>query len=102
MDKNSPIDEKLREEVKSKLLQQIISGLQTNQMNLIQKRQSAGFILDNFDNIKNYSDLIFFLEMLRVRWPIFTDVYNIFKGKFYQVKEKELISKLTSYIHSLN
>jgi len=103
MDQNSAvIDEKIKEDVRSSLLQKIILGLETNQMNLVQKRQSAAFILDNFDSINSYKDLIFFLDSLKVRWAIFTDVCNIFKNKYYQEKEKDVINKLTSYIHRLN
>lgn len=103
MDKSSKIvDEKLKEEVKRSLLEKIIVGLELKRMDLAQKKESAGYILDRMDAIKDYTELVLFLDALQQRWPIYTDVYNLFKNRFYKDKEKDVINKLTSYIHKLN
>lgn len=103
MDNSSLIvGNKLKKEVKDFLLDRIITDLQSGKMDLIAKKESARFILKNMSLVKNYQDLILFLETLKSRWPNFTDVYNIYKNRFYQEKEKVIIDKLTSYLHKLN
>lgn len=103
MDQNLTVfDEKLKNEVKKSLIQKIITGLELKQINLSQKKDSANYILDNINLIKNYSEFVLFLDALKSKWPFFLDVYNLYKNKFYQEKEKVVINRLTNYIHKLN
>ena len=103
MDQNSAIfDDNLKNEVKKNLIMKIITGLELKQVSLAQKKDSANFILDHIDTIKDYSKFILFMDELKSKWPFFLDTYNLYKNKFYQEKEKAVIDRLTNYIHKLN
>lgn len=95
-------DNKIKDEVKRNLLEKIIVGLELKRMDIAEKKESANYILDRIDSIKDYNGLILFLDALKTKWPIYSDVYNLFKNRFYQEKEKDVINKLTSYIHQFN
>ncbi len=103
MDQNSfIIDVRLKDEAKKSLVNKIILGLEMKQIDLTQKKDSASYILDHIEEVKNYSEFVLFLDALKSKWPIFLDVYNIFKNRFYQEKEKAVIDRLTNYIHKSN
>jgi len=98
---NSQIfDEKLKNEVKATLLQTIISGLEAKTLTLAGMKESANYILDHIEKIKNYSQFMIFMDELKTKWPIFKNSYDLYSNKFYQEKEKQVISKLSSYIKS--
>ena len=100
---NSQIfDEKLKNEVKATLLQTIISGLEAKTLTLAGMKESANYILDHIEKIKNYSQFMIFMDELKTKWPIFKNSYDLYSNKFYQEKEKQVISKLSSYIKSQN
>ena len=103
MDQNSTtFDEKLKNEVKAALLQEIISSLEAKNLTLVGMKESANYILDHIEKIKNYSQFMVFMDELKSKWPIFKNSYNLYSNKFYQEKEKQVINKLSSYIKSQN
>jgi len=91
-------DEKLKNEVKASLLQTIISGLEVKTLTLASMKESANYILDHIEKIKNYSQFMVFMDELKTKWPIFKNSYDLYSNKFYQEKEKRMIDKLSSYI----
>ncbi len=93
-------DDKTRNEAKASFLRYIITGLESKRMTLVEMKASANFILDHIDNIKNYSEFMVFLDELKNKWTIFTDVYGLYNNKFYQEKEKLVIDKLSKFIKS--
>lgn len=99
---SSVVDGKLKDEAKKNLINKIILGLEMKQIDLTQKKDSASYILDHIEEVKNYSEFVIFLDDLKRKWPIFLDVYNLFNNRFYQEKEKAVIDRLTNYIHKSN
>jgi hypothetical protein len=95
-------DEKLKNEVKASLLQMIISGLEAKTLTLSGMKESANYILDHIEKIKNYSQFMVFMDELKTKWPIFKTSYDLYSNIFYQEKEKQVISKLQSFIKSQN
>lgn len=96
---NSQIfDDNLKNEVKASLLQGIISGLEKKTLSLVQMKASANYILDHIEKIKNYSQFMVFMDDLNNKWSVFKDSYKIYSNRFYQEKEKEVISKLQGFI----
>lgn len=95
-------DEKLKNEVKASLLQMIISGLEAKTLTLVGMKESANYILNHIEKIKNYSQFMVFMDELKTKWPIFKNSYDLYSNKFYQEKEKEVISKLQGFIKSQN
>ncbi len=90
----------LKNKVKADLLQAIISGLAKKTLTLAGMKASANYILDHIEAIKNYSQLMVFMDELKIRWPIFENVYKLYSNKLYQEKEQEVISRLQGFIKS--
>ena len=98
---NSQIfDEKLKNEVKSTLLQTIISSLEAKSLTLLGMKESARYILEHIEKIENYSQFMLFMDELKTKWPVFKNSYDLYSNRFYQEKEKQVIDKLSSYIKS--
>ncbi len=93
-------DVNLKNKVKADLLHAIISGLEAKTLNLVGMKASANYILDHIEAIKNYSQFMVFMDELKTKWPVFKNSYNLYGNKFYQEKEKEVISKLQGFIKS--
>ncbi len=101
MDQNSAvIDEKLKSEMKKKLVDRLIFGLREKKLTIPQMKSSAQFILDKIDKLNDLSSLILFLDELKTKWPVYDTVYTSYKYLLNQKKEEELIKKLTTYIKS--
>ncbi len=101
MDQNPGVfDENLKKEVEKFLVEKIITALEAKQINIAQMKESSAYILDNIVPVKNYSDFILFLEKLKSKWSIFTEVFGLYKNKFYKDKEKVMINRLSQYITS--
>lgn len=91
-------DENLKNKVKADLLQAIISGLEAKTLTLAEMKTSANYILDHIEKIKNHSQLLVLLDELKTKWSIFKNVYYLYSNRFFQEKEKDVISKLQSFI----
>lgn len=103
MDENSVLfSEELKNEVQQVLMEKITSNLENKHINLIQMKESANFILDGIAQVKNYSQLVVFLEALQAKWPIFKDSYFLYKNRYFQEKEKQVIDRLSSYIKHIS
>jgi len=103
MDSNpAKFDDLFKKQLSKELVQQIIYGLETKQLNLLQMKASASYVLDNLNKIKEQSQLIAFLENLKSQWPVYTNLYTIYKNKLSQNREKIVLDKLTSYINTVS
>lgn len=98
--KSAPFDEKTKNDAKASFIRHIITGLETKRLTLPEMKESANYILDHLDKIKNYSEFIVFLDQLKTKWPIFTQVFGLYNNKFYQEKEKVVIDRLSKFIKS--
>ncbi len=94
--------EELKNEVQEVLMEKITSNLENKHINLMQMKESANFILDGLAPVRNYSQLVVFLEALQLKWPIFKDSYNLYKNRYFQEKEKQVIDRLSSYIQHIS
>ena len=98
---NQPIiDSNFREEVEKFMVDKILSAIEIDQLDMSQMKSAANKILDNIDNLKNYGELITFLQSMKDEYPVLVEVYNLYKNKFYQDQEKDVINKLSQYIKS--
>lgn len=94
-------DDNLKKEVEKFLVDKILNGLAVEQIDLKEMKAAANDILDNIEGIKTYDQFLHFLEFLKNKHPIVTDVYNLYKNRFHQDKEKEVIDKLSDYIKNI-
>jgi len=98
MDQNSTVvDEKLKEELKKKLVDRLIFGLRSKQLSISQIKNSARFILDKIDKLNDLSTLIIFLDELKQKWSVYEPVFTSYKYLLTQKKEQEMIKKLSNY-----
>lgn len=100
---SQPFDDVLKKEVQSKLLNVILTAVEKHEFYFNDMKNSSRFILSGLDGVKNYDDLLIFLDALKHKWEVFAPVYDIYKHTDRDVaaREKQVIDKLSRYIHDM-
>ena len=92
----------LKKEVKKKLADTLVLGIRTKKLSLKEMKSSAIYILDNIDLVHNYSQLIVFLDNLKMQWPVYSNIYTTYSSVLAKQKEEAVINRLSSYIKTLS
>lgn len=104
---NTPLASKndievMKKEVKKKLADALVLGIRTKKLSLKEMKSSAIYILDNIDLVHDYSQLIVFLDNLKMQWPVYSNIYTTYSSVLAKQKEEAVINRLSSYIKTLS
>lgn len=99
----------MKEEVQRALVDRILNALEKHEIDLVEMKVIANYILDNLEPVKEHAQLLDFLKNLQKKWSIFATVekqYEHASSQFTvhssQAKEKIVIDRLASYLNKLN
>ena len=102
MDQNSEvIDEKKKTQIEEQIVRSIITAYEREEIEYYDLKEAAKYTLDHIDNVKTYSDLLYFLENLSGYWKIFKNILTLESGVKEKMKEQEIISRLSQHIKNI-
>ncbi len=78
-----------KKKVEQEIVNTIIKGLKENTLTEVDSHRIATFVLEGVDKISNHNELIGFLSLLSIRWPIFSPIAQMEEGKLKRVVEKK-------------
>jgi len=102
MDENIQSFQEKKDLLENELADVLLDAVEREDIKLIEIKPIAKEILVDLKKASNIDQLINFLADISKKWSFFTNLYNKYKGKKQQEKEKQVIEKLSSYIHNLN
>ena len=102
MDQNSiVIDERKKTQIEEQIVRSIITAYEREEIEYYDLKEAAKYTLDHIDNVKTYSDLLYFLENLSGYWKIFKNILTLESGVREKLKEQEIINRLSQHIKNI-
>ena len=102
MDQNSEvIDEKKKAQIEEQIVRSIITAYERKEIEYYDLKEAAKYTLNHIDNVKTYSDLLYFLENLSGYWKIFKNILTLESGVKEKMKEQEIINRLSQHIKNI-
>ncbi len=97
----NPVSEAARNVLYNELCQAMIDGLKSHIIQYESAQNSAEYIL-KLDEIRNYPELLAFLNELAEKWPVYRPVYFLVKEVETKVKDETLMNNVMNELKSFN
>lgn len=91
-----------KKEIEQAIVDTCISALENKSMTEEQMGDVSFFVLERIDLIKNQDELITFLEKLSERWPMFTGILDIARGKAGAIEDKKTVIDVQNLVKQGN
>lgn len=82
-----------KNEIEKKIVEAIVTGLESNKILENQLSEIADFVLERIDALKTHEELVVFLSDLAARWPIFENIALTEKGEAKDKAEDRIASE---------
>ena len=90
-----------KREVERQLIETILSAYENKQLNYDEMKEASSYILRHIDTIRSGADFLNFIRGLVDHWKVFKNILVLEEADITKLKEQAVISKLSSYISSL-
>lgn len=77
-----------KDKIGKQLTVRLAEALKKGEVKLEEASKASSFILDNIDKITIHDKLVDFLNRLNSKWPVFSQILTIEKGKIVEKQEK--------------
>lgn len=87
---NVELTKEYKEEVEKNIVEVVIAELKGNNLEQSELPLIADFVLEKIDKIEKQDELLNFLQELSSRWPIFSKIEALEKGKVKDSEEDQV------------
>jgi len=101
MDNSAQITKEQKDKLYNELYDALLAGLEVNSISHDDSQVSAEFILSSLEKTHDYNSLMFFLQDLSNRWPVYKDVYTRYKKNDNEKEDSEALAKTRNQLNSL-
>lgn len=97
-----PLTEDARKIIYNLLADCMLDAVEQEAMAYEDGQESAGFILDQLDNIQTYGELTNFLTELSKKWPTYSAVLTHIKSIEHEHKDDQKLDKIEQELQQLS
>ncbi|GEM_PF-6858888 len=98
---NTSVSEEQKNNLYNELYDALLTGLQTSTLSHEDSQFSAEFILESLDKIDSEDSMLFFLQDLANRWPVYKDTYLKYKDNDTQKQEASTLDATREKLNSI-
>jgi hypothetical protein len=88
------LNEEHKKDIERKIMETIISSLESGKLNVEEYDRLAPFILERIEVVKTHDDLLLFLRDLTHQWPIFSFILTIENGEVRRFEDQAKVQEI--------
>lgn len=96
-----PISDAVKKILYNHLAEVMLSSVENGTLSFEDGQISSQYILNQFDNLKTYPDLISFLQDLSVKWPIYSSVLTYLLSLEQEHKDEKKLDKIEEELQDM-